>query len=801
MYQGSDDRQDEIKEGKFEIHVPNILKILADQLYSSSDMVVREIIQNANDSCVIRKANDIGYSESKICISYNKEERFISFTDNGTGMTEEELCKYLSVIGKSFTDEQREKLNSMSLKEARLLIGQFGIGLLSAFSVASKVEVSTRSYKKDSVGLKWTCEGNINYRIDKTPIDKYGTCITLYLLDKSHKLCDLNILRAAIKKYADFLSVPIYVGEDQVNVCMPPWEVSAGSDVYEKYIRARYNQKALFTFSFAIDEVGINATGLFFVPDPNNLSTLLIDRDRSIYGEIDIYVARMFIETNREKLIPNWGKFIKGVINITSSSLDINLSRSELIRNEKYEQLARIIEKVILHELYRLKNINSSILQTIVSNYNNLIKSSCLEYPSFYELVSDYVVFKTNRGEMCMPSYLKVINKIVYCFTNHNFCTQATTLFKDKLVIDATLKIDYKFLQEYVQNRSLSLIEVDTSSENTFKLPVDEELEEWNKFEGELSRKLQVTVRAVIFEPKNLPALFVKESVKERKVRQENLWESIDDALVSQQSDIEFLVSNIFEDLNEILTENHKPSQRILHINTSNEIVCKLFDMQRGELFDYLIKNIFNNAVILSQDYISSEEPKFICEANIRFVSFILDKLESSTAITQANYYRKNPHSIKSELNSFRSCFFSFDYKNEENFILLEKIQSVLCREKIGIKVIAPVKEMGTLDIRSDIYEQIKKVHFCIADISSNNPNVFIEIGIARGMGKPIILLKSKESTCETPFNIYGDYRIEYEVSKRNGKVRFIWLEEELIKSISTVFEMIPFLQKVRLWE
>lgn len=150
-----------VKQHELKINLPGLLQMLGSNIYAEPDVAVREMIQNAHDTCIIRTAKDEAFTTPRIHISYDRAQQTLTFADNGSGMTEEELHEYLSTIGRGFTKLQREDLRAKGAQEALLLIGQFGIGLLSAFSVADKVEVYTRSYLPESTGFKERTKNNL----------------------------------------------------------------------------------------------------------------------------------------------------------------------------------------------------------------------------------------------------------------------------------------------------------------------------------------------------------------------------------------------------------------------------------------------------------------------------------------------------------------------------------------------------------------------------------------------------------------------------------------------------------------
>ena len=153
--------------------------MLGENIYAEPDVAVREMIQNAHDTSIIRTTVDKSFKNPSIEVTFDREKRTLTFADNGAGMTEDELHENLSTVGESFTRIQRDKLRGANAQEAALLIGQFGIGLLSAFSISKRVEVFTRSYKDGQTGFHWSCEGDINYTTEAYDKPDVGTsCCT-----------------------------------------------------------------------------------------------------------------------------------------------------------------------------------------------------------------------------------------------------------------------------------------------------------------------------------------------------------------------------------------------------------------------------------------------------------------------------------------------------------------------------------------------------------------------------------------------------------------------------------------------
>lgn len=389
-------------EHEITINFPNLLQMLGGNIYTEPDMAVREMIQNANDTSMIRNTVDPTF-KPEIHITFDKEAHTLTIADFGAGMTEEELHKNLATIGESFTNIQRGQLWDKDPQAASRLIGQFGIGLLSAFSISDYVEFLTLSYRSGATGCRWVCKGDIHYTVK--PFDKAepGTRVVLHVLDSKLELLSTKRLQQAIKKYADFLSVPILLNETRANVCTPPWEADDETTDLAEYIRSRWDIFPLGIISFnTVSENGKsgepfpNVSGLLFVP----MIPFELTRD---FGEVDIYISRMFIKANDKELLPRWARFVKGVIN--TPDLTPTLSRSEIITNDCYHAVRQLLGITILDYLENLEKQDPEKLTLLVGAYNNTIKVRALKDDAFFERICDLVRVNTDVGQITISKY------------------------------------------------------------------------------------------------------------------------------------------------------------------------------------------------------------------------------------------------------------------------------------------------------------------------------------------------------------------------------------------------------------
>ncbi|VFM98673.1 MAG: Molecular chaperone, HSP90 family [Candidatus Kentron sp. G] len=797
------------------INLPGLLRMLGENIYAEPDAAIREMIQNAHDTCIIRGNRDPGAPAPPIHVSFGRGQRTITIADNGAGMTEAELHKNLATIGESFTRLQREELKEKDAREAALLIGQFGIGLLSAFSISKRVEVVTCSYQGDGA-FRWVCEGDIHYTVeplDETPPDKTaskpdpGTRITLHLLDTKLELLDDARLGQAIKKYADFLSIPIFLNGNQANVCTPPWEKD-GDELSEAslsgYIQQRWGlyPLALLPFDTGTDQrhleggaPGPRVSGLLFVP----AISFELAQD---FGELDIYVSRMFIEANDKDLLPGWARFVKGVID--TPDLTPTLSRGELILDANYQRLRELLGEIIIAWLDHLQERDPERLKLLVGAYNNTIKARALEDDGFFDRICHLARVETDRGHTTIAEYLKSSGNILYYFAERGSGTQHKVLFAHKglPVIDASWGVEEEFLEKYAERKGCKIERLTAGAGTIFTVP--ETLDDkWRALERDFHHETKMEARAVAFDPQTVPAVLMARPLEKDDKRLAEL-DGIGAELGIRADTIKRMFGKMAKSKQGRLTSG---DDTLVHLNIKNPLMARLRDMPHNETRRLAVLCIYNNAHLFANHYVTPENAERIFASNNQAFSAMITTAQDLARAEEENarigmerdeLKRKAPDI---RLTEHRSCFFAFDYNIEDNFRLLEWIQNYFLTTGLGIEVIAPVSKMPDLNIYRSLHRQLKEVHFGIAEISTNNHNVLYEAGLLHGLGKPLILLQREDSEDPVPFDILNDFRGRYTVLKRGHEVEFTWLRQDLDKAMNTVRQMLPGFADVPKWE
>ena len=336
----------------FKLHLPGLLKVLAEHLYSNKQVAVRELIQNAHDGCRRRQAesNETDYAP-RIDIQIDTARRVLSISDNGNGLTRTEIEDYLATIGRSYTRELRQNLSALSPDEAARLIGQFGFGFLSAFLLADEVRVITKSLSGDDA-FEWNSDGGETYEIKDAKRAQTGTTVELRVKSAASFVLQGQALLEIIRQFADFLPIPIYLNgaSEQANLGTPPWNARNVEAATRDYIERAFETSeplAIIPLHDVIEEVGddqitIPLRGFLFVP-PGSVASV---RE---YGDMLVFIRRMFICREDKDLLPPWARFVRGAIDCPL--LQPTASREDLHQDETFERVRGAIEEQLAQGL------------------------------------------------------------------------------------------------------------------------------------------------------------------------------------------------------------------------------------------------------------------------------------------------------------------------------------------------------------------------------------------------------------------------------------------------------------------
>ncbi|RHX89314.1 molecular chaperone HtpG [Leptospira stimsonii] len=388
---------EEIK-GRISVETENIFPIIKKWLYSEKDIFIRELVSNASDA--ITKLRKIALSEEfeggtdyRIDLDFDQEKRILTIEDNGIGMSSEEVQKYINQIAFSSAEEFVKKFQGDGGKPE--IIGHFGLGFYSCFMVSTKVVIETKSYRKGSAGVVWESESGTEFSLRASDKSTRGTKITLHLDGDSGEYLDQWKLKELIRKYCDFLPVPIFVKTEQANKQTPLWSETPSSVTKEKYDEF-YNY--LFPFSGEpLFHVHLNVDYPFRLQGILYFPKLKHELDVNQSG-IKLYCNHVFVSDDANELVPKFLTVLKGTIDIPD--LPLNVSRSYLQSDPLVKKISAHIVKKIADRLHEEFKKNEEEFKKNWEEISIFVKYGMLTDDKFYEAAKDLVFFKTSNGDI-----------------------------------------------------------------------------------------------------------------------------------------------------------------------------------------------------------------------------------------------------------------------------------------------------------------------------------------------------------------------------------------------------------------
>lgn len=382
-----------LEQGTISIHTDNIFPIIKKSLYTDHEVFLRELISNAVDAISKLKmvarsgeySGDLG--EPEINIAIDKENKTLSITDNGIGMTADEVKKYINQVAFSSAEEFIQKYQG-SGDDA--IIGNFGLGFYSSFMVAQKVDIDTLSCQEDAQAVHWSCDGSPAFELSESTRTERGTTITLTLQDEEQEYLEPSRIKQLIKTYCDFMPVPIKFEGEELNKHKAIWRESASNLQKEDYLEL---YRHLYPFQ---DEpllwVHLNTDYPFIVNGILYFPKLRPDVDVT-KGNIKLFCNQVFVSDHCEEIIPKFLMPLRGVID--STDIPLNVSRSSLQSNRTVRKIADYIAKKVgdrLKELYR-DDRNEYI--RCWQDIGTFVKFGALNDDKFKKQIEDILIYRS----------------------------------------------------------------------------------------------------------------------------------------------------------------------------------------------------------------------------------------------------------------------------------------------------------------------------------------------------------------------------------------------------------------------
>ena len=530
--------------GKIGVTTENIFPVIKKFLYSDHEIFLRELVANAVDATQKMKAlaatgefkNELG--EIAVRVELDEAAKTLKVIDNGIGMTEEEVDRYINQIAFSSAGEFLEKYKD----QLSSIIGHFGLGFYSAFMVADKVTIETLSWKEGAKGVKWTCDGSPEYDMEECDKTDRGTVITLYIADDEKEFAEKKRIEGLLNKYCKFMPVPVVFGKEQewkdgkyvdtdkdnvINKVEPLWArkpAELKDEDYNEFYRTLYPmaEEPLFHIHLNVD-YPFNLTGILYFPKIKN--NVEISRNK-----IQLYCNQMFVTDSVDNIVPDFLTLLHGVID--SPDIPLNVSRSYLQSDANVKKISTYITKKVADRLDEIFRNERQQLEDKWDNLKLFIEYGMLSDEKFCDRAMKFCLLKTTEGKyFSIEDYRKAIEseqtdkdkKTVFLYATdvekqYTFIESAKAKGYDVLLMDCQLDSHFvNLLETKIENARFARVDSDT---------IDNLIAKSEKIKPQLSET----------EQEDLSVIFQSVLPKENQyyVQAENLGEDAAPILITQ---------------------------------------------------------------------------------------------------------------------------------------------------------------------------------------------------------------------------------------------------------------------------
>ncbi|MEG0638919.1 MAG: molecular chaperone HtpG [Clostridia bacterium] len=619
------------QQGNISIHAQNIMPIIKRWLYSDKDIFIREMVSNACDAItkqkILQPADECEY---RVDVVLDEEAGEIRFSDNGLGMTAEEVEKYINQVAFSGAEEF---LKNYEGKDKGGIIGHFGLGFYSAFMVADKVTIETLSGAEGAASVRWVSEDGMAFQMEEGARTERGTTITLHISEEEKEFLQEFRVREVLKRYCGFMATPVYFdvvkkaepetdekkddepktdeaeaekepqepkGPERINDTPALW-LKAPKDCteeeYKKFYRDVFHtyEDPLFYVHLNVD-YPFNLKGILYFPKiTNDFGT----RE----GEIKLFSGQVFVADNIKEVIPEFLMLLKGVIDCPD--LPLNVSRSFLQNDGYVKKLSAYITRKVADKLTGLFNSERDSYQKFWDDIHPFVKYGCMRDAKFFEQVKDTLLFKTTKGEyLTLNEYMaknegKLGKKVIY--TN-----DATRQAASIAMYDAE-GIDVIALDALIDLNFVSFMEYSAGVEDLHFARVDADSALFTKEQSEDEKKQSEE------DEKKLAELFKTATGKEDlTVKVNTLKDEALSALLTQDEQ-----GRRFGEMSKIYGQDFKmPESHTLVLNSQNEVVKSLLCAEDGEKRSLMAAQLYDLARMSTRPLEKDEVTTFLTRSN-----------------------------------------------------------------------------------------------------------------------------------------------------------------------------------------
>ena len=606
------------QQGNISIHAQNIMPIIKRWLYSDKDIFIREMVSNGCDAITKEKMLHPGQEEDyRVTVTLDTEKGELRFSDNGIGMTAEEVEKYINQVAFSGAEEF---LKNYEGDDKGGIIGHFGLGFYSAFMVADRVTIDTLSGAEGAAPVRWTSEDGMSFAMEDGSRAARGTDVILHISEEEKDFLQEYRVREVLRRYCGFMATPVYFdvkrkeeepkegeepkeprGPELMNDTPALW-LKAPKDCtdeeYKKFYRDVFHtfDDPLFYVHLNVD-YPFNLKGILYFPKlTNDFGT----RE----GEIKLFSGQVFVADNIKEVIPEFLMLLKGVIDCPD--LPLNVSRSFLQNDGYVKKLSAYITRKVADKLTGLFNTERDNYQKYWDDIHPFVKYGCMRDSKFFDQVKDTLLYKTTKGEyLTLSEYLSKNEgklggkKVIY--TNDPTRQSASVAMYDAecidvVVMDALIDLNFLSFMEYSAGvEGLTFARVDADSQ-TFQKEMSEEekkrSEEGEKALAEIFRKAtgkeDLTVKLSALKDESLPAMLTQEEQGRR-----------------------------FSEMSRIYGQDFKlPETHTLVLNASNPVIQGLLAAEEGEKRDLMAAQLYDLARMSTRPLEKDEVTAFLNRSN-----------------------------------------------------------------------------------------------------------------------------------------------------------------------------------------
>ena len=516
------------RQGNIRIASENMMPIIKKWLYSEKDIFLREIVANASDAITkLKKLEALGEAKTtgdyKITITTDAKAKTLTVEDNGIGMTQDEVERYITQIAFSGAADFMEKYEKSN---GDGIIGHFGLGFYSAYMVSENIEIFTKSYRDGAQGVHWISDGNSTYKIGDADIKSRGTKIVMHLAPDEKEFTDEKVIKKLLLKYCSFMPYPIYINPKEgdkelkpVNTTEPLYlkqPADCTEEEYQKFYRetSRDFNPPLFWMHLNM-EYPFRLKGILYFPK--------IKKNIELEpGQVKLYCEQVFVANNIKEVIPEFLMLLNGVIDCPE--IPLNVSRSFLQNDAKVQKISRYITKKVADKLTDLFNNDREKYEKCWQDLSTFVKYGCLKDDDFFDKVKDIIIYKNIDGKyQPITRYFGVSiteeeakkgkePQVVYYSSDENKQAQYIAMFReaglDAIICDEYIDPHFISYIEYQNPTSVRFLRIDADVDAALKAEVDGgEDKEIETLFTECLKNKKVHVKSANLKNTNVPAI------------------------------------------------------------------------------------------------------------------------------------------------------------------------------------------------------------------------------------------------------------------------------------------------------